>query len=211
MSESGWVDGIHLLLGVWCVKWRRRVLLSCLVQWYGPVPYSSQCSASEYCGRVAYCALPDVWCGMGVVWCGVRVLGYPLSALPLSWWWVGPSQMGGWHSGWWGVCYGGGWHGDGRAAVSLVSPSACWCPPHVRIGAPSRLLGGRVEWRGAVGCGVPVFRLGPPLHVVLVSLVLSRSPFRFAPAFHRVHCHSIVGLGLCLSVRVVSLWNSGDD
>ena len=38
------------------------------------------------------------------------------------------------------------------------------------------------------------------------------TPFRMvqSPFFLCVCCHSIVGLGVCLCGRVVSLWNSGD-
>lgn len=71
------------------------------------------------------------------------------------------------------------------------------------------------------GCGVlcvvPVFGLGPPFHIVLVPFTLFL-PFLYCLTSSRVvHspfslcvcCHSIVGLGLCLCDRVVSLWNSG--
>lgn len=71
------------------------------------VPHSSHCSAGEYCCHVAYCSLPGVWCAGGecasvvFVWWGI------LCALP-------PRSGGGW-----GRC-GGGWHGEGRAAVLLT-------------------------------------------------------------------------------------------
>lgn len=59
---------------------------------------------------------------------------------------------------------------------------------------------------------VPVFGLGPPLHIVLTPLALpllsSRPPILLSTAC--VLCHSIVGLVLCFCDRVVSLWNSGD-
>ena len=83
---------------------------------------------------------------------------------------------------------------------------------------PCRLLCGPVEWRWGVCVLSPVFGLGPPLHIVLVSLVLScpsciASPFLSSSlplSTVRVLCHSIVGLVLCFCDRVVSLWNSGD-
>ena len=67
------------------------------------VPYSSHCGAGEYCSSCR--ALLLIGSG-AVVWvwvslCAVGVVGYPLSAPPSQWRWVGPSWMVGWHSGWW--------------------------------------------------------------------------------------------------------------
>lgn len=58
------------------------------------------------------------------------------------------------------------------------------------------------EWEGGV-CGGRRAGVSPCSSVSLSSVFLS----------HRTHCvccHSVVGLGLCLCDRVVSLWNSGD-
>lgn len=51
---------------------------------------------------------------------------------------------------------------------------------------------------------MPVFELGLAPCIVLLPFVLFSSPFSLC-----VCCHSIVGLVLCFSNRVVSLWNSG--
>lgn len=109
-------------------------------------------------------------------------------------------------------------------------PSACWCPP-------CRLLCGPVEWRewrvvccpvfglGLASCIVPlpftlsVLFVSFPFFFCLVLLCLlwvgrcdggtvSRFPLLLPTVC--VLCHGIVGLGLCLCDRVVSLWNSGD-
>ena len=119
------------------------------------------------------------------------MVGYPLCAPPSSWWWVGPSRKG-------GRVVVGGWHGEGRAAV-LLTPRLC-------VGLPlCRLPCGLIECRGVVGsvlspCSdwVLPFTLSCPSRIV-------QSPFSLC-----VCCHSIVGLGVCLCDRVVSLWNSGD-
>ena len=48
------------------------------------VPYSSHCSAGEYCSACRVLFLPGVWCvGECACVCAVRVVGYPLSAPPL--------------------------------------------------------------------------------------------------------------------------------
>ena len=55
------------------------VVLPGAVVWL--VPYSSHCSAGEYCCHAAHCSLPGaVVCWWWVCVCGVRVVGYPLSA-----------------------------------------------------------------------------------------------------------------------------------
>lgn len=66
------------------------------------MPYSSHCSAGEYCCHVTQCSLPGVWCGVGVgvgVWCscgGVSSVHSPLVVV------VGGAVVdGGWHGGWW--------------------------------------------------------------------------------------------------------------
>lgn len=86
-----------------------------------------------------------------------------------------------------------------------ASPSVCWCPC-LRVGVPlvvypvALLNGG-----GGVCCDAPVFGLGPASCIVLLTFVWSSPPFSLC-----VCCHSIVGLGLCLCGRVVSLRNGGD-
>lgn len=124
------------------------------------VPYSSHCSAGEYCCHVVYCYLPGVWCVGGecvsvlFVWWGI------LCPLP-------PRSGGGWgRRGWWGGIADGGWHGEERAAVLLTPRLVCWRPPSVCMVVP--LNGGSGGLRV-----VPVFGLGPPLLIVLVPLVLS--------------------------------------
>ena len=107
----------------------------------------------------------------------------------------------------------------------LSSPSVCWRPSSVCVVAV--LNGG-----GGVCCGVPRLWAGR-LCVVLFPLRCLASPLCcllwvekcggevwwwnrvplcspcVAPVLHCVCCHSIVGLGLCFNVRVVSLWNVG--
>ena len=70
------------------------------------VPYSSHCSAGEYCCRLVHCSLPGVWCVGGgrvsvlFVWWGI------LCPLP-------PHSGGGWgRRGWWDGIADGGWHGE---------------------------------------------------------------------------------------------------
>ena len=77
------------------------------------------------CRVVFFAGCHGVWVVVCV--CAVRVVGYPLSAPPSSWWWVGPSWMVG------GIMD-GGWHSEGRAAV-LLTPVECWCP-RLCVGVP---------------------------------------------------------------------------
>ena len=81
--------------------------------------------------------------------CGV-VSGGCVSVL-FVWWGIlcllPPHSGGGWgHRGWWGVCCGGGWHGEGRAAV-LLTPRRMLVSLVLCVVSPFRLRGGRVEWR----------------------------------------------------------------
>lgn len=79
---------------------RAAAVLPSAVVWL--VPYSSHCSAGEYCCRVVHCYLPGAAvCEWRACVCAVRVVGYPLRAPPSQWWWVGPLWMVGWYSGWW--------------------------------------------------------------------------------------------------------------
>lgn len=80
------------------------VVLPGAVVWV--VPYSSHCSAGEYCGRVMLLFLAGCVVCVGVclsvlfVWWGI------LCVLP-------PRRGGGWgRCGWWGGIVGGGWHGE---------------------------------------------------------------------------------------------------
>lgn len=138
-------------------------VLSSAVVWL--VPYSSHCSAGEYCCYVVHCSSPGavVW----VVWvcvCGVCVVGYPLSAPPSSWMVGGAIVDGGWHSGWWG-----GMMGEGRLC--------CWPPrrmlgfPVCMLASPSRLRGGPVEWRGVAGACCPRVRIGSSPFTLFSSLL----------------------------------------
>lgn len=139
------------------------------------MPYSSHCNAGEYCCHVVHCSLPGVVCGWWVCVCAVRVVGYPLSAPPSSWWWVGPSWMVGWHSGWWVA-----WWVKGGSVTD--SPSCAWCPPSVCWRPPCRLPCGPVEWRGVVGVCCPCVRIGPPpSHCSRPSCVVSSIPFSHFP------------------------------
>lgn len=99
---------VSILLGVWNgggVCCCRPTPVQCV--WL--VPYSSHCSAGEYCCHVAYCSLPGVW----------RVGGGRVSAL-FVWWGIlcpfPPRRGGGWgRRGWWGVLWMvGGMVSEGR-------------------------------------------------------------------------------------------------
>lgn len=116
---------VSILLGVWngggvCAA---AVLPGAVVRL---VPYSSHCSAGEYCCHVTQCSLPGVWCVGGghvsalFVWWGILCL------LP-------PRRGGGWgHRGWWGVVVVvGGMVGEGRLC--------CWTPRRMSV-SPVRVL-----------------------------------------------------------------------
>ena len=142
------------------------LLSACTVRCVWLVPYSSRCSAAEYCGRVVLLFVAGcVVCGVvRCVWCscgGVSCVCSPLAVVV-----GGGVWMVGWHDE-------VGWHSNGRAgAVVLSLQSACWCPPCLVLASPSRLLGGRVEWRVWCMLWCPVFVLGPAPCVALLSLVL---------------------------------------
>lgn len=109
--------------------------------------------------------------------CAVRVCLYSF-----VWWGIlqslPPRSGGGWGCrGWWGGIVVVGWHGDGRAAVSLSSPSACWRSPSVCMVAV--LNGGSgvcVMSRVGVGAGTCIVLLPsciiPPLGVFVVTPLL---------------------------------------
>lgn len=71
-------------------------------------------------------------------------------------------------------------------SVALLNGGVWWvvCCPRVQIGSPS------------------------PSHCLVPFALLLLSSFLFSAVC--VLCHGVVGLGLCLCDRVVSLWNSGD-
>ena len=219
------MDGVHPPR---CVEWRWCVLLlSCPVQWRGQCPAHPTAVLIGTAVLSCYCSWLGVWCVGGECLCVLFVWWGILCALP-------PRRGGGWgHRGWWGVVVGGGWHDDGRAAVLLI-PRRMLASPVCVLASPVRLLGGRIEWREWRLCVAPCsdwvlpFTLSPSLYVVFTSLpfvcccvccgwgsavvrggrTVSRSAFLFP--LQCVCCHSIVGLGVCLCGRVVSLWNSGD-
>lgn len=123
------------ILLVHSIEWRWCVLLpACTVRWCGPCPVYPSAVLMSTAVVSHTVPLPGVWCSAGSVCvCAVRVVGYPLCATPLSWWWVGAIVDGGWHCA-------VGRHGDGRAGAVMVTLP-------LNAGVPSRLCGGRVEWR----------------------------------------------------------------
>ena len=185
------MDGVHPPR---CVEWRWcALLLSCPVQWCGLVPYSSHCSTHQYCCHVVHCSLPGVWCvGVCLCVCGVRVVGYPLSALPLV-------VVEG------GAIVDGGWHGEGRATVLPASPSNVGVP-RLCVGVPL-VVHSVALLNGGGGMCCAALSSDWVRHLVLsYSLSYCLAPLPLLC----VCCHSIVGLGLCLCDRVVSLWNGGE-
>lgn len=118
---------VSILLGVWNGG---GVCCCCPAQCGGvahalliPLQYSSVLLSC----RVLLPAGCVVWVRVRV--CAVRVVGYPLSAPPSSWWWVGPSLKG-------GVCVVvGGMMMEGRGAVLLASPSNVGVP-RLCVGVP---------------------------------------------------------------------------
>ena len=163
-----------------------------------------------------------VVCGWCVSVCGVRSVGYPLCATPSSWWWVGLSWMVGWHGEVGGIVREGRWC-QWLPLLSLLSSLS-------DISVPFCLCGGPVEWRG--GCVVLCLWFGSSPLRCSVRLAVSCFPLccalwgrggvvvllccelcsavLFLSSCFCVRCHSIVGLCGVFSVRVVSLWNSGD-
>lgn len=101
---SGWCPSSSVCgMAVVCAA----AVLPSAVVWL--VPYSSHCSAGEYCCHLVHCSSPGVWVvSVCLCVCVVRVVGYPLSTPPSSWWRVGPSQKGG------GVVVVGGMVSEGR-------------------------------------------------------------------------------------------------
>lgn len=161
-----------------------------------------------------------VVCGWRVCVCAVRVVGYPLRAPPSRWWWVGPLWMVGCRCG-------GGWHGEGRAAVLLDSPSNVGVP-RLRVGVPlvvysvALLNDGRgmrcdalsSDWVWHLALSVPLHvvrspRIVPVPFLSCVAVFVVGGEVRWVWLCSAllfclcVPCHGIVGLGLCLCDRVM--------
>lgn len=156
------MDGVHPPR---CVEWRWCVLLlSCPVQWCGSCPTHPIAVVAST--AVMSCTVPCQVCGVWVAGVCVSVLfvwwGILCPLPPRHGWWVGLSWMVGCRCG-------GGWHGEGRAAMLLTpcrtsaSPSVCWHPP-------CRLPCGPIEWRECC-----VVMLSPCLVLSLSSLQCSLS------------------------------------
>ena len=126
------------------------------------------------------------------------MVGYPLSILPLVVVEGGAVVDGGVPS--WVV---GGMVSEGRLC--------CW-PPCLVCGVPLLCVGVPLVvypmalLNGGVVCAVmPCLRIGSgALHCPTPSCIVQ------SPSFFCVFCYSIVGLGVRLCDRVMSLWNSGD-
>lgn len=131
------------------------------------VPYSSHCSASEYCCHVVHRSL-----------LGVRVVGGGCVSVLFVWWGIlcalPPRRGGGWgRRGWWAGIADGGWHGERRAVV-LLTPRLLLVSPSFSIGVPSLVRsvavlkgGGCVCYVAPVSCcprslhDVPCLRIRP--------------------------------------------------
>ena len=215
-----------------CVEWRWCVLLlSRPVRWCGSCP--THPTAVLISTAVMSCTVPCQVCGVWVVSVCLRCScgGVSSACSPLVVVEEGAIAEGR------GARGGGGWHGERRAAVlpgspscARCPPSACWRPPSVRVvvllngGSGGVVCCPRVRI-GSGTCIVPFpFTLFVPFVsfpflfclVLLCLLWVGKCGGGAVPRFPLllptvcVCCHSIVGLGLCLCGRVVSLWNSGD-
>lgn len=150
------------------------------------------CCCPSQCSGVARALLIPLQCWRVLLSCRAlfhcQVCGvWVVSVSVLFVWWgilclLPPRRGGGWgHRGWWGAVVDGGWHGEGRAAVLLASPSCVWCPPSVCVVV---LLNGG---SGVLSCCplclvvpvlfivFPVFGLGPAPSCCYVPLTLSCS------------------------------------
>ena len=183
---SGWCPSFSVCgMAVVCAA----AVLPGAVVWL--VPYSSQCSTHQYCCHVVYCSLPGAAvCGWWTCVCGVRVVGYPLSTPPSSWWRVGPSWTVGCRCG-------GGWHGEGRAVVLLGSRLCVGVPLVVY---PVALLNGGAGYVLCCPCSdwVLSFTLLLPFSYCLVPLVLF--PFLFCLV---LLC--LLWVGKCGGVRSIAV------
>lgn len=223
---SGWRPSFSVCgMAVVCTA----AVLPSAVVWL--VPYSSHCSAGEYCSScraLFFARCCGVWV-VGVCLCcscgGVSSVRSPLVVV------VGGAIVDGGVLSW----MVGGMVSEGRQCYwppcrMSVSPSVCWRPP-------CRLPCGLIEWRGVACAVMPCLRIGPAPCIVSLPFTLSvpfvSFPFLFCLVLLCllwvgkcgggtvsrfplllptvcVLCHSIVGLGLCLCDRVMSLRNGGD-
>ena len=119
--------------------------------------------------------------------------GVPFARPPLALAWGGRRRE------WWGGMVRRGGMALKGGCCSVDPPVCSLVSPRSVSASPLLFACGPVEWRG--GCG------GAPCCPVLPCVVLL---FLHHPNLRRVCCHSIVGLGVCLCDRDVSLWNSGD-
>lgn len=133
------------------------LLLSCPVQRCGSCPTHPTAVLASTAVMSCTVRCRVLRCVGGVCVCGVRVMGYPLSAPPSSWWRVGPSWMV------------GGMVSEGRQYG--VDPPVCV------LASPSCSRGGPVEWRGVACCcdalssdWVLPFTLPLSLYVAFASL-----------------------------------------
>ena len=83
------------------------------------------------------------------------------------------------------------------------SPSCVWCP-RLRVGVPLVVYLVALLNGGGACVVMPCLRIGFGILCCSTPSCIVQSPFSLC-----VCCHSIVGLGLCLCDRVVSLWNGG--
>lgn len=186
------MDGVHPSR---CVEWRWCVLLSsCPVQWCGSCPTHPIAVLISAAARVVHCSIASVWCVGGecvsvvFVWWGI------LCVLP-------PHVGGGWgRRGWWGGIADGGWHGDGRAAVLLASPSCVWCPPSLRVVVP--LNGG-----SGVLCVVPLSCVVPVLFTTFPVFELDPAPrIVWSPLCCILSCCAVRFFFVLLCCCVAVLW-----
>lgn len=172
------------------------LLLSCPVQWCGSCPThptavlasNAVMSCTVLC-QVLRCVGVRV-CAVVFVWWGILCLLPPRRG-----WWVGLSWMVG------GVVVVGGMVREGGSVTD--SPSNVGVP-RLCVGVPL-VVYSVVSLKGGSGvCCAALCRIGS-------GILHCSTPFRIvqSPSSLCVCCHSIVGLGLCLCDRVMSLWNGG--
>lgn len=130
--------------------------------------------------------------------CAVRVVGYPSYAPPSSWWWVGPSWMGGWHDevGWHGV-EGRGvlvwWVAGKRKGGSVLTIPCVVTTPSVVLWCPLLFVRwASLWWWGGVCSGG--------------RGMLSASSLRRGVRLFRC----VVPVVVLCHVVVCDLWNGGD-
>ena len=144
------MDGVHPLCCV--LLWNGGVCAAavCSVRVAQPASRPSQCSTHQYCCRVMLLFVAGCVVCVGecpsVLLC---VVGYPLSATPSSWWWVGALWMVGWHGE-------VGWYSDGRAGAAVLTlPSVCRCPPRLVSTSPPVCSVGVLNGGSGMCCDAP--------------------------------------------------------